>query len=163
MTHALRRAGERVLVADALIRLVGLSFDDVGHRVFGTQAVHDLLRRVVRIIDERPRDVAEEATLWQLFHRLTRLFFFHSIWILGVKFLWNSIGNEWITLNWRVLSVTVCPSEASRLMEQADSAGQRHWRSIHGLSYVSTLLHTLCGEQIGRSSSELCWNKMVFG
>ena len=76
MTHALRRTGERVLVADALIRLVGLSFDDVGHRVFGTQAVHDLLRRVVRVIDERPRDVAEEATLWQLFHRLTRLFFF---------------------------------------------------------------------------------------
>ena len=85
MTHALRRTGERVLVADALIRLVGLSFDDVGHRVFGTQAVHDLLRRVVRIIDERPRDVAEEATLWQLFHRLTRLFFFSFNLNFGVK------------------------------------------------------------------------------
>ena len=72
-TYALRRAGERVLVADALVGLVGLPFDDVGHRVFRTETVHDLLRRVVRIVDERPRHVAEEAALGQLLRRLARL------------------------------------------------------------------------------------------
>ena len=72
-TYALRRAGERVLEADALVRLVGLSFDDVGHRVLGTLAVHDLLRRVVRIVDERPRDVAEESALCQFLDRFARL------------------------------------------------------------------------------------------
>jgi len=70
---ALWRAGERVLIADALLRLVGLSLDDVGHRVLGTGAVHDLLCRIVRVVDERPRYVAEVATLGQLFHRLARL------------------------------------------------------------------------------------------
>jgi len=69
----LRGAGERVLIADALLRLVRLSLDDVGHRVLGTGAVDDLLRRVVRVVDERPRDVAEVAALRQLLHRLARL------------------------------------------------------------------------------------------
>ena len=96
-TYGLRGAGEGVLIAYALLGLVGLSFDDVGHRVLGTSAVNDLLRRVVRIVDERPRDVAEVAALGQLLHRLARL---QSITKFTIQFHWISldfIGFHWIS------------------------------------------------------------------
>ncbi len=69
----MRRAGEGILVAYTLLRLVRLPFDDVSHGILGALAVHHLLRRVVRVVDERPRDVAEEPALWQLLDRLARL------------------------------------------------------------------------------------------
>ena len=40
--YRLRRAGESVLVSDAVLRLVCVSLDQVGHRVLGAAAVHDL-------------------------------------------------------------------------------------------------------------------------
>ena len=87
-TYGLRGAGEGVLIAYALLGLVGLSFDDVGHRVLRTSAVDDLLRRVVRVVDERPRDVAEVAALGQLLHRLARL---QSITKFTIQFHWISL------------------------------------------------------------------------
>lgn len=44
ITYALWGACEGILVSHSRFRFVGLTLDDVGHRVLGAQAVHDLLR-----------------------------------------------------------------------------------------------------------------------
>lgn len=69
----LRRASERILVSDSLLRLVRLSFDNVRHTVLGTSAVHDLLRQIVRIVDEGPRDVSKITTFGQIVGAFTQL------------------------------------------------------------------------------------------
>ena len=72
--HRLRRTREAVLEAGAALgRLVGVSLDEVRHAVLWTSAVHHLLRRVVRVRDVRPRDVAEILAPLQLSHRFARL------------------------------------------------------------------------------------------
>lgn len=63
-TYTLRWASERILIADALFRLVSLPFNDVSDGILRTLAVHHLLCRIVGIINKRPRDVAEETALW---------------------------------------------------------------------------------------------------
>ena len=73
-THRLRRAREAVLEAGAALgRLVGVSLDQVRHAVLWASAVHHLLRRVVRVRDVGPRDVAEVLAALQLPHRFTSL------------------------------------------------------------------------------------------
>lgn len=53
--------------------LEGVALDDVSHGVLGAGAVHDLLRHVVRVSDESPRDIAEVATLGQFLDGFTQL------------------------------------------------------------------------------------------
>lgn len=50
-----------------------MALDDVSHGVLGAGAVHDLLRHVVRVRDEGPRDIAEVATLGQFLDGFTQL------------------------------------------------------------------------------------------
>lgn len=50
-----------------------MALDDVSHGVLGAGAVHDLLRHVVRVRDESPRDIAEVATLGQFLDGFTQL------------------------------------------------------------------------------------------
>lgn len=59
--------------ASALLCLKGTSFNKISHRVLGATAMHDLLSRVVRITDQRPRDVLEKLASLELPHRLTSL------------------------------------------------------------------------------------------
>ena len=66
------------------------------------------------------------------------------------------------TLNCRVLSVMVCPSVADSWLGQDCRPGQRHCRSTQGVSYKSTLLHTVQGLHSGRSSSWFCTNNGRF-
>jgi hypothetical protein len=66
------------------------------------------------------------------------------------------------TLNCRVLSVMVCPSVADNWLGQDCRPGQRHCRSTQGVSYKSTLLHTVQGLHSGRSSSWFCTNNADF-
>lgn len=49
-----------------------MALDDVSHGVLGAGAVHDLLRHVVRVRDEGPRDIAEVATLGQFLDGFTQ-------------------------------------------------------------------------------------------
>ena len=73
-THRLRRTREAVLEAGAALgRLVGVALDEVRHAVLWASAVHHLLRRVVRVRDVGPRDVAEVLAALQLPYRFARL------------------------------------------------------------------------------------------
>jgi len=57
------------------------------------------------------------------------------------------------TLYCLFLSTMVCPSLAWREVEHSLLPGHLHCFSIQGLLYVSTLLHIILGEQVGRVSS----------
>jgi hypothetical protein len=70
--------------------------------------------------------------------------------------------SRYCTLNSRVLSVMVCPSVAASWLGQGCRPGHRHWRSIQGVSYKSTLLHTVQGLHSGRSSSLFCTNEYKY-
>ena len=65
--------GEAVLETGPGTGFVGVPLDEVSHGVLWTPAVHDLLRRVVRVGDVGPRHVLEVLALLQLANRLTGL------------------------------------------------------------------------------------------
>lgn len=71
----MRRTREGVLVSEVAARcLVRLLLEQIGDRVLGAVAVHDLLRGVrVRARDERPSGVPEVAAFGQLLDRLAHL------------------------------------------------------------------------------------------
>ena len=73
VTHRLWGAGEAELVAHAAVGVVGVPLDEVGHRVLGAPAVHDLGARVVRVHDVGPSNVTEISTLLQFFNWLANL------------------------------------------------------------------------------------------
>ena len=73
LIYRLWRAGETELIANAVVCVVGVSLDQVGHAVLGTPAVEDLLARVVGVDDVGPSDVTEISTLLQLFSGFTDL------------------------------------------------------------------------------------------
>ena len=58
-TYSLWRTGKAVLESGSGTGFVCVPLDEVGHRVLGALAVHDLLRGVVRVGDVRPRHVLE--------------------------------------------------------------------------------------------------------
>ena len=69
----MRGACKAKLVADPALCLVGVALHKVRDRVLGTPAVHDLLRRVVRVHDVGPRHVPEIFAPLQPFHGLADL------------------------------------------------------------------------------------------
>ncbi len=72
-TYCLRRAREVVLESRSCLCEVAVPLDEVGDGVLGAPAVHDLLRGVVRVVQQRPRHVAEVLAAAQAAHRLARL------------------------------------------------------------------------------------------
>ena len=73
VTHRLGGAGEAELVSHAAVGVVGVSLDEVGHRVLGAPAVHHLGARVVRVHDVGPSNVTEISTLLQFLNWLANL------------------------------------------------------------------------------------------
>ena len=71
--YRLWRAGETELIANAVVCVVGVSLDQVGHAVLGAPAVEDLLAGVVRVDDVGPGDVTEISAFLQLLSGLTDL------------------------------------------------------------------------------------------
>ena len=83
-------------------------------------------------------------------------------WQLPTPKTRRTSNSLYCTLNCRVLSVMVCPSVADSWLGQDCRPGQRHCRSTQGVSYKSTLLHTVQGLHCGRSSSWFCTNNGRF-